>query len=294
MTNTPSVEGDRLEQIAADMLKQLPFTKAYLTDNGINPHFADVLLSHYYGFAQRVSEAALPCKEPQPLSTEDFLAKVADLSPAQYKALIFGNAAKLAEAGITREWFERKATLEGDLEVGAGWSVADALPRKGGEAEDRPCNRCQGNGEIITDWPRYLGPSQACDQGDEGTSDCPDCNGTGRVDAAPSTEPDTGRGLREALDEAFAVLVLMERPPLADPQHQKAVNVLGERIGYGALMHAAQYGWREMLRKAGHPEGAEFVVGPCQMTVAATLATVRQALAALTDTTPASEAADHG
>lgn len=32
---------------------------------------------------------------------------------------------RLADLSITREWFERKAALEGDLEVGAGFSMLD-------------------------------------------------------------------------------------------------------------------------------------------------------------------------
>ena len=42
------------------------------------------------------------------------------------------------------------------------------------------CETCQGNGEIITDWERYL-RAQPGDVGDEGTADCPDCGGTGEA-----------------------------------------------------------------------------------------------------------------
>ena len=49
-------------------------------------------------------------------------------------------------------------------------------------AEDAQCECCQGNGEIVTDWDRYLHAHDG-DQGDEAVAECPDCNGTGRVPA---------------------------------------------------------------------------------------------------------------
>mgnify|MGYP003510109096 CR=1 FL=1 len=38
------------------------------------------------------------------------------------------------------------------------------------------CETCQGNGELVTDWERYLHP-QSGDKGDEALIDCPDCDG---------------------------------------------------------------------------------------------------------------------
>jgi DnaJ-class molecular chaperone len=40
------------------------------------------------------------------------------------------------------------------------------------------CARCQGNGEIVLDWDRYLSP-RCGDKGDEAVASCPDCDGTG-------------------------------------------------------------------------------------------------------------------
>lgn len=42
------------------------------------------------------------------------------------------------------------------------------------------CERCQGNGEIVIDWDRYLDPHDG-DVGDEAVAECPDCNGEGFV-----------------------------------------------------------------------------------------------------------------
>lgn len=38
------------------------------------------------------------------------------------------------------------------------------------------CERCQGSGEIITDWEAYLGDAEG-----DGVEECPDCDGTGRT-----------------------------------------------------------------------------------------------------------------
>ena len=42
--------------------------------------------------------------------------------------------------------------------------------------DDEPefCERCQGNGEIVVDWARYLNPLEG-DEGDEAVAPCPDC-----------------------------------------------------------------------------------------------------------------------
>ncbi|MBP0440644.1 hypothetical protein [Tianweitania sediminis] len=45
------------------------------------------------------------------------------------------------------------------------------------------CQTCQGNGEVVTNWERYL-HGEPGDAGDEGTADCPDCDGIGRADGA--------------------------------------------------------------------------------------------------------------
>ena len=42
------------------------------------------------------------------------------------------------------------------------------------------CVRCQGNGELVTDWDRYL-HAHPGDVGDEAVADCPDCDGQGVI-----------------------------------------------------------------------------------------------------------------
>lgn len=41
------------------------------------------------------------------------------------------------------------------------------------------------------------------------------------------------------------------------------VHELGERIGYGHMMHLAEKIWRKKLIAMGLPGGGEFAVGPC-------------------------------
>lgn len=55
------------------------------------------------------------------------------------------------------------------------------------------CPRCCGNGEIVTDWERYL-HAQPGDKGDEAVADCPDCDGTGEVDYDPEDEVEEWMG----------------------------------------------------------------------------------------------------
>ncbi|WP_395443623.1 hypothetical protein [Caulobacter sp. UC70_42] len=45
------------------------------------------------------------------------------------------------------------------------------------------CERCHGNGEIVTDWARYLNPLDD-DAGDEAVATCPDCGDVDDEDQA--------------------------------------------------------------------------------------------------------------
>lgn len=43
------------------------------------------------------------------------------------------------------------------------------------------CTRCQGNGEIVKDWNKYL-----CENDDENAvAECPDCDGEGHINVQP-------------------------------------------------------------------------------------------------------------
>lgn len=80
--------------------------------------------------------------------------------------------------------------------------------------------------------------------------------------------------MREALEEAEEVFALVEQPSFPDPVHSAAIEALGSRIGYGALMTGASALWRN----ATIARGGEFVAGPCHTTVIRTLEKIRAAL----------------
>lgn len=86
--------------------------------------------------------------------------------------------------------------------------------------------------------------------------------------------------LVKALEECQQLLTLSERPAFRDEQYHDEVHALGMRIGFGALMNAASYAWREQLKADGDPVGGEFVAGPCHGSVVSILKTARAALAA--------------
>lgn len=54
--------------------------------------------------------------------------------------------------------------------------------------EAKTCERCQGNGEIVTDWDRYM-HAHGSRIGDEAVAECPDCGGEGIIDQPPAPQP---------------------------------------------------------------------------------------------------------
>ncbi len=60
------------------------------------------------------------------------------------------------------------------------------------EGED--CQRCQGNGEIVTDWDRYLHAHDG-DKGDEAVAECPDCDGQGASTPTPQGDVAASEGV---------------------------------------------------------------------------------------------------
>ena len=112
------------------------------------------------------------------------------------------------------------------------------------------------------------------------------CDTRAKQDAAwnQRTEPDELARLRsrvavleEALKDATETLSSVEIPSLLDPFHSPEIAALGDRIGYGALMHGASALWRHKLESEGG-SGGEFVVGPCQKTITNAWMSARKAL----------------
>ena len=84
--------------------------------------------------------------------------------------------------------------------------------------------------------------------------------------------------VRTALENCIEVLSLVEYPRFVDPDYGEEVRLLGDRIGYGALMSSASASWRLKLAAQGYPLGGEFVAGPCYATVIDALNKARKAL----------------
>lgn len=69
------------------------------------------------------------------------------------------------------------------------------------------CDRCQGNGEVVTDWDKYL-HAHGSRIGDEAVAECPDCSGIGWIvepdpDQSAQRDVETG-GERPAREGRYA------------------------------------------------------------------------------------------
>lgn len=76
--------------------------------------------------------------------------------------------------------------VTGQMEIEPDVTAADL----GVNAEAAPaetCQRCQGNGEIVTDWDRYMRGNED-ENGNEAVAECPDCGGEGIIDATPAPQ----------------------------------------------------------------------------------------------------------
>lgn len=77
---------------------------------------------------------------------------------------------------------DARAAAQADYERRVLSALTASASEPGPVADDsrETCQRCQGNGEIVTDWERYRHPNEG-DVGDEAVAECPDCNGVGSV-----------------------------------------------------------------------------------------------------------------
>lgn len=148
------------------------------------------------------------------------------------------------------------------------WKAGKKCPECGVEADRPKCMWDMGSSCPRHD-PSNYEPSPYVEKPDQ---DCAEAAAMIRAQAA-----EIGR-LRRALSECVNTLALVESPALVDPVYGEEVRMLGDRIGYGALMASASASWRVSAKSRGMPEGGEFVAGPCFGTVVSTLKIARAAL----------------
>lgn len=90
----------------------------------------------------------------------------------------------LTSHGVDKvDWHAHESATK---EIAASVQAVASLNRVSIADETTDCERCAGNGEIVTNWGRYVEPNSN-DIGDEGVAACPDCDGTGKVAALSST-----------------------------------------------------------------------------------------------------------
>lgn len=120
----------------------------------------------------------------------------ADLIPAMLEA---ARREALEEAAKLIDDFRRDPAHAGlgcDAMISAIRALAVSPPTPtpvdGGLVGDLAvCDRCAGNGEIVTDWDAYLKPPAGA-AGDHGTAECPDCSGCEQTTPTPADGENSG------------------------------------------------------------------------------------------------------
>lgn len=113
-------------------------------------------------------------RDPGEAKSSDGLCPVPSAIAATETASDEGESIGTADDGAAH----RMSDLNGSLAHGRSTQCENSVSPGPSEAM---CERCQGNGEIVTDWSRYTNPHIG-DTGEEALAECPDCDGTGRVD----------------------------------------------------------------------------------------------------------------
>lgn len=116
----------------------------------------------------------------KPGSNGDQSVNVAELSAwlreEAHRAATFATRYQAASR-FRAHWMDRSRKLS---EAASALTASASEPEPVADDSRETCQRCQGNGEIVTDWERYRHPNEG-DVGDEAVAECPDCNGVGSV-----------------------------------------------------------------------------------------------------------------
>lgn len=88
----------------------------------------------------------------------------------------------MADEAYDRQDYDLSKTLlrARDAVKNIAETILVSLPQARGVGDEVQCERCAGNGEIVTDWARYRQPRDG-DRGDEAVAECPDCCGRGTL-----------------------------------------------------------------------------------------------------------------
>lgn len=130
-----------------------------------------------------------PSREPEGGAVDDGAFKIATDLHNAYEQLIYGLPKYLDAENLTdEENMIREAWIT--LEVTAH-RLAALATREEAPGEKTDCERCAGNGEIVTDWDEYISPPKGA-PADHATADCPDCDGIGKVEAPAEAGEDDG------------------------------------------------------------------------------------------------------
>ena len=117
-----------------------------------------------------------------------------------------GEPALVCGCGWEGSYADLNETAEGmtcpKCRLSRNMDCAATPPAQG--VEPASCERCQGNGEIVTDWGRYRRPKED-DVGDEAVAECPDCDGQGFVSTPPADVPWQEQAARQC--EEWALLL---------------------------------------------------------------------------------------
>lgn len=122
----------------------------------------------------------------------------------------------------------------------------DETDRRDDHLNFETCERCQGNGEIVTDWDRYKHPHEG-DIGDEAVAECPDCGGEGIIDTTEFAPASQG--------EAEAPSVESAEPGILAEDTRSDANTGGDHVtaSENAATHQAGSGLVSEPRPAAHP-----------------------------------------
>ena len=224
-TTTPSVEGDRLEAIARIVASSSVDSRAVRSDEvwaAIKPSSRE----ECFDYARQI--AALPCKAA-PIPMVLFCPACGfqhidepDTHDAAAEKLLAGQTpwdnpphrSHLCH-GCGHIWRPADVPTTGVQAVQTkGKADSPALPCKGGEA-------CQNCGSTDTVENLTAGGFVSC---------CPER----KMASTPTTEPDTGRGLREALEALCSLILDFEPPPGNDKGQRMALLTQEARVSIAA------------------------------------------------------------